>query len=29
MQWDASSPSMPAPVINAVTLQKIKSAWIV
>lgn len=27
MQWDASSPSMPPPVINGVTLKKIKSVW--
>ena len=27
MQWDASSPSLPPPVINGVTLKKIKSVW--
>jgi hypothetical protein len=27
VQWDASSPSMPPPVINGVTLKKIKSVW--
>ena len=26
-QWDASSPSMPPPVINGTTLQKIKLVW--
>jgi hypothetical protein len=27
IQWDASSPSMPPPVINGMTLQKIRSVW--
>jgi hypothetical protein len=27
MQWDASSPSMPPPVINDATLVKIKRVW--
>lgn len=27
IQWDASSPSMPPPVINGVTMKKIKSVW--
>ncbi len=27
IQWDASSPSMPPPVINDATLQKIKLVW--
>ena len=27
VQWDASSPSMPPPVINGVTLKKIRSVW--
>jgi hypothetical protein len=27
IQWDASSPSMPPPVMNGVTLKKIKSVW--
>jgi hypothetical protein len=27
MQWDASSPSMPPPVISGVTMKKIKSVW--
>jgi hypothetical protein len=27
IQWDASSPAMPPPLINGVTLKKIKSVW--
>jgi hypothetical protein len=27
IQWDASSPAMPPPLINGATLKKIRSAW--